>query len=151
MKPDDRARISLLHYASFLLAVGPPPTNPAAAGPILGTTMHFASDIGPTGYYAGLLTAKLDTMFTWNLGRPLIPPQLNVSAFYESDYGVYVRHFQHGMVVVNPKSTDAATPLPIQGDLYNPTTNKKVDKLLLPKYSGAILLSAEPDVAVNNV
>lgn len=39
-----------------------------------------------------------------NLGAPTDPLPTNISTFYKASWGVYVRHFAKGMVLVNPDS-----------------------------------------------
>ncbi|MFN7940986.1 MAG: putative glycoside hydrolase [Thermoanaerobaculia bacterium] len=39
------------------------------------------------------------------LGKPLDPLPADVAAYFDAGQGVYVRHFDHGLVVVNPGTT----------------------------------------------
>jgi hypothetical protein len=138
-----RAALDLLHYGSFLLAAGPVPSVLWAPGPMVGTSMWFAPGDGAAGG-AGLVAAKINPMFTWALGAPVMPPALNVTALYDAEHAVYVRHFQHGLVVVNPTGADAQSALPLNGSYYDPATNTNHTDLRLPRYSAAILLRGFP-------
>jgi hypothetical protein len=96
--------------------------------------------------------------YNLKIGSPADPLPASIDGLFNSTWGVYVRHYSNGMVLVNPdadsksinlgQTLHLATPdgggiVPENGDIsswkiqYQPVT-----QLNLPAYSGAVLLSS---------
>lgn len=55
-----------------------------------------------------------------DLGPPIdpLPTNNDITKFYNANWGVYVRHYAHGMVLVNPKNSNSSNPITLDKTYY---------------------------------
>jgi hypothetical protein len=121
----DRA-LSLINLDKILIAQ----TYPAPYG---NTTYGLPERLFITGSYLLVkghrtylnLDALGETIQWWpeydiDLGPPVdpLPTNNDITKFYNANWGVYVRHYAHGMVLVNPNNSNSSNPITLDKTYY---------------------------------
>lgn len=96
-------------------------------------TSFMLGESGPYTYFSFQGPHADDYMASNKMSASLGNP---VGGYYPS-FGMYARHFQHGIVVVNAGNSEREMPL---GQTYTTVTGDRVTRVTLEPYSGQILL-----------
>ena len=130
-----RHELFLYMYASYLIAVKVEPDNKVYTMLGLCPVVH---EEGKKPYI------KTDPCFTWNIGKPVetAAPE-NYTDYNLKGTSVYVRHFENGVVIVNPHDSDTNTiklAKISKKKLVNPETGAQTEKVTLAPKRAVILL-----------
>lgn len=129
MQQEDRERLELYGFASYLL--GWEPDHPGTA---LGVDMLGAEVNGRKSVW-------VNPIFRLDIGVPLVThgPD-DVDEYQVPGHGTYLRSYSGGIVLVNPfPETDSNVPL--GGTYWDPETGTEMDSVTMPPNTGRILLS----------
>jgi len=101
----------------------------------------FATPLGIPVFYQkdGKRFAHLNPQYFWKIGAPketVLPA--NLDAYRKQGQELYLRHFENGIVVVNP--TNETHTRTLNNTYTDPRNGLRVKTIEMPPHSGLILL-----------
>lgn len=107
------------------------------------------------------LTVQWTPQYDINLGPPVDPLPSNISSYWYPNWKVYVRHYQNGMVLVNPTTADTGTialnntyykvnvaqgggPVPADGSAPGSLSYTATSTVDLAPHTAVVLLDHQP-------